>query len=159
MQFTPPDNEELLKKYEAEEKGICGQACLAVITRNNIQSVLDQWKLQIGEIKGWAGWRQLRQYLEARGFNVKQINLLNGYNPKKSYIARVQWIGEGKKIDKPFYGWGHWTEATAHTHFVVVENFKFFCNATGWDNFPNGLQEYLKLNKGQVTSYLEISKN
>lgn len=158
MQFTPPDNKEVTKKYLDQGEGICGKACLAVITRNSIRSVIDQWKIQFGEFKAWSGWKQLRQYLEAHGFTVKQINILAGYNPKKSYIARIQWLGNGNRREKPFYGWNHWTEATSHTHFVVVENFKFFCNETGWGDFPNGFQDYLKGNMGQVTSYMEVSK-
>jgi len=155
--YTPPDNEEQTIYHLTQNQGICGQACLAVITRNTIQAVLDMWKYQGMEFKGWSGWKQLRQYLETLGFKVKQINGTMHYDSKKLYIARIQWLGEGEKQEKPFYGWGHWSEATSYTHFIVIENFHFFCNETGWNDFPTGFKLYLEQNKGIVTSYMEIT--
>lgn len=156
--FTPPDNFEMTEKYKIKCGGLCGQACLAVITRNSIQLVLDNWKFQGLKFKGWSGWKQLRQYLEKQNYEVKQINGTLDYDSSKFYIARVQWLGDGEKKENPFYGWGHWSEASAHTHFVVIENFKFFCNETGWGDFLVGLKDYLKANRGVVTSYMEISR-
>ena len=155
--FIPQDNKKLTEKYAIEHGGICGQACLAVITRNSIQSVLDLWKYQGLEFKGWSGWKQLRQYLEYRGYKVKQIRGTMHYDSKKFYIARVQWLGDGDKKDKPFYGWNHWSQATSYTHFIVIERFKFFCNETGWGDFPTGLKKYLEANHGVITSYMEIT--
>lgn len=154
--FTPPDNEELTEQYNIDNGGICGQACLAVITRSSIQSILDQWKSQGMEFKGWSGWRQLRKYLEAEGFKVKQVRGTFTCDPEKLYIARVQWLGDGDKKEKPFYGWNHWSEATAYTHFVAIEDWKFFCNETGWGDYAE-FDQYLEDNRGVVTSYMEIT--
>ena len=58
------------------------------------------------------------------------------------YILRVQWLGDKENKEKPFYGYGHWSEASAHTHFIVVHNGKFFCNEDGWFDI-NELEDYL----------------
>jgi len=155
MDYIIPDIEEMTKKYKSENGGICGQACLAVITRSSIRAVLDMWEYQGLVFKGWSGWKQLRKYLEKLGYSVKQINGKFQYNPERYYIARVQWLGDGNKKDKPFYGWNHWSVASAYTHFIIIEKFRFFCNETGWDDYSN-LRKYLIENKGVITSYLEI---
>jgi hypothetical protein len=155
MMFTPPDVIDQTKKYHSENGGICGQSCLAVITLNSIQSVIDQWHIQFGEFKGWSGWKELRQYLEARGFKVKQVNNLYGFEPTFSYIARVQWYGEEKDKSKPFYGWKHWTLASAHTHFIVIQKGMFFCNNDGWGH-AESISSYLGKD-GVITSFLEVS--
>lgn len=154
--FVPPDNTQMTEKYKIECGGICGMACLAVITRDSIQSVIENWGLIGLEFKGWTTYRQLRHYLQSKGFSVRQIQGTMFYNPRRFYIARVQWLGDGENKERPLFGWKHWAEATAHTHFIVIEDFRFFCNETGWDKFPKGLKEYLKWNDGVITSYLEI---
>ena len=69
---------------------------------------------------------------------------------------RVQWFGEKEDKEKPYYGWGHWSEASAHTHFIVVENNKkFFCNEDGWFDISE-LKGYLN-NEATITSAMEIS--
>jgi len=153
---TPEDNELMTEKYKIEKGGICGQSCLAIIEKSSIQEVMDNWRKLDMEFKGWSGWRQLSSYLKNRGFSVKQKNKLDFFSPNCFYIARVQWKGEGEKKEKPFYGWGHWSEASAYTHFIViVKNQQFFCNETGWDSISN-LQSYLQENNGLITSYLEV---
>ena len=154
---TPEDNELMTEKYKIEKGGICGQSCLAVIEKSSIQEVMNNWRKLEMEFKGWSGWRQLSSYLKNRGFSVKQKKKdLDFFSPNCFYIARVQWIGEGEKKEKPFYGWGHWAEASSYTHFIVIENNqKFFCNETGWDAISN-LQSYLQENNGIITSFLEI---
>ena len=154
--FTPPDIKKFDEKYIAEHGGVCGQACLAVITRNEIGFVIDLLKCQGIEFKGWLKWRQLRKFLEARDFEVKQ-NTTICYDSDKLYIARIQWIGAGEKKEKPFYGYNHWSEAISNTHYVVIEKFKFFCNETGWLDFKDEFNRYLEYNKGVVTSYMEIT--
>ncbi|MHA1344247.1 MAG: hypothetical protein ACTSQG_09685, partial [Promethearchaeota archaeon] len=69
----------------------------------------------------------------------------------------VQWLGNNKeKLEKPFYGWGWWTEASANTHFIVLHNGKIFCNADGIFDYDK-LSEYLG-DIGLITSALEINK-
>jgi hypothetical protein len=153
---TPEDNELMTEKYKIEKGGICGQSCLAVIEKSSIQEVMDNWRKLDMEFKGWSGWRQLSSYLKNRGFSVKQKNKLDFFSQDCFYIARVQWKGDGEKKEKPFYGWGHWSQASAYTHFIViVKNQQFFCNETGWDSISN-LQSYLQENNGLITSFLEI---
>ena len=153
----PEDTKEMTEKYLIDKGGICGQACLAVIEQITIREVMFNWATMKMEFKGWSGWKQLREYLEKRNFVVKQkswkkIEILN---PDSFYILRIQWIGKGDKIDKPFYGWGHWSEASAHTHFIVVHKGKCFCNEEGIFDMDN-LSKYLN-EEGLVTSAMEIS--
>jgi len=155
--FTPPDNKEMTKRYRKDKGGICGQACLAVIRRDTIKNILNMWRRQGLEFKGYSGWKQLIGFLRVYGHNVKQCRGTFQYSPSQFYIARVQWIGDMPNKDKPFYGWKHWTEASAHTHFIVLERSMFFCNETGWDDYLN-LTKYLQANNGIITSYLEIEK-
>ena len=154
----PKDTKLMTKKYLIEKGGICGQSCLAVIEKITIREVLYNWVGMGLEWKGWSGWKQLRKYLEVQEFNVKQKrwNKIEILNPKSFYILRIQWIGEGDKKDKPFYGWGHWTEASAHTHFIVINKGQFFCNEEGLFDIDK-LSEYLN-EEGLVTSALEVSK-
>ena len=155
-QFIPSDVKEMTEKYLIDKGGICGQSCLAVIEKSSINNVLENW-IDMGlEWKGWSGWKQLRKYLENRNYKVKQVREIN--SESLFYIARVQWIGEGEKKEKPFYGWGHWTEASAHTHFIVIDNKNkcFFCNEDGWFNLKE-LKNYLDTANGLITSYLKIN--
>ncbi len=99
----------------------------------------------------------MRYYLEARGYKVKLKRKENlEFENNSFYILRIQWIGEGNKKDKPFYGWSHWSEATSHTHFIVVYKNQFFCNEEGLFNV-NNLNEYLE-DYGVITSAMEIRK-
>jgi hypothetical protein len=150
----PKDNKQMTEKYKIETGGCCGQACLAVIEDCSIQEVMNNWK-KIGlDFKGYSGWKQLRQYLEKRGFTVKQIKTNKvGFN--NFYIIRVQWLGEKENKEKPFYGWGHWSQASAHTHFIVYNKGEIFCNETGIFDYHK-LENYLE--NATVTSALEITK-
>lgn len=74
------------------------------------------------------------------------------------YIARIQWLGNGEKKEQPFYGWKHWTEASSHTHFIIIIKKMFFCNEENrWWSLPR-LHKYLAEGEGILTSYLEVSK-
>ena len=149
----PNDVKEMTEKYLIDKGGICGQSCLAVIEGISIEEVLCNWKKFGMEFKGYSGWKQLREYLENRGYEIKLLRKDNwgDFNKNDYCILRIQWTGEGEKKEKPFYGWGHWTEASAHTHFIVVHNNQFFCNEDGLFNMDN-LEEYL--NGGVITSIM-----
>ena len=157
--YTPEDNEEMTEKHKIEKGGVCGQACLSVIERKPIQEVMHLWSELGLEWKGWSGWKQLKEYLEKRNHEVKlkRMSNLGTFHSNCFYILRIQWIGEKEDKEKPFYGWGHWSEASAHTHFIVVENNrKFFCNDDGcWINI-NELDKYLKHYNGVITSAMEV---
>ena len=157
MMHIPSDNQEMTKKYLKEHGGICGQCCLAVIDRGSIEHTLENWQDMGLDWKGWSSWKNLRKYLENRSYNVvlkkrDGLKLIN--SDAVFYILRIQWIGEGDKKDKPFYGWGHWAEASSNTHFIVAHQGHFFCNEVGvW--FKD-LDSYFGENKGVVTSAMEI---
>lgn len=154
----PSDVKEMTQKYLIDKGGICGQACLAVIERLTISEVMDNWKSLGIEFKGWSGWNQLKDYLKLRGFTVTQKNNLLEYKPDCYYIARIQWLGKGKNKEKPFYGWRHWTEASAHTHFItIIKNKWFFCNEDGLFEIEV-LKHYLKIYGAVITSHMEIIK-
>ncbi len=159
--FTPADSRQMVRKYQAKEgDGPCGPACLAVIERRPIMFVLDDWKELFGEYRGWARWKELRQYLEHKGWKVKQCRFRGHIDPtsEKFVLCRVQWVGPHP--DKPeFACWRHWTEAAAHTHFIVVEDHDFFCSVEGWSSLSK-LNDYLvgpiEMACGVVTSYMEV---
>ena len=161
--FIPPDLKEMTEKGkesrgEGKQAGICGQACLAVLLHQSISQILESWKNQL-EFKGYTGQRDLIKYLKNMGFEVKYKKKIE--NREASYIARIQWIGEGEKKEKPFYGWNHWTVSSSYTHYIFLAPSKgaFFCNETegGWMNILD-LEEYLKENNGVITSFLEIKE-
>ena len=145
----------MTEKYLGEGKGICGQSCLAVIERTSIKEILENWEDMGIEFKGYSGWKQLKEYLDRRGWNPKllRMNNLGTFKPKNFYLLRVQWIGDGEKQDKPFYGWGHWSQASANTHFIIVHQGKIFCNETGWFD-TNKLEGYL--GNAVVTSAMKV---
>lgn len=156
---VPSDNEIMTEKYKQETGGCCGQACLAVIEGITIKEVMDNWS-KLGLIfKGWSGWKQLKEYLQKRGYEVQQERYDKNkfWNMEKHFIARVQWIGDKENKEKPFYGWEHWSQASANTHFIVVNEEKVFCNETGIFNFSE-LHNYLKENRGVITSLFSVSK-
>jgi len=166
----PKDVEKMTKKYKIDKGGICGQSCLAVIENSTIKEVMKNWEKLGLEFKGWSGWKQLREYLEKRGYKVKQerFNKNKFWNMDKDifYIARVQWLGNNElKKDKPFYGYNHWTEASAHTHFIVINDWRVFCNEDGEFPFVK-LKDYLKsfiegdllYQGGVITSLMVITK-
>ncbi len=153
----PNDCKEMTEKYLIDKGGICGQACLSVIENISIKSVLENWESLGLEFKGWSGWKQLREYLEKKGYEVKLLRKDNfgDFEKEDFVICRVQWIGEKENKEKPFYGWGHWTAASAHTHFIVINQNQFFCNEDGL--FPiNKLEEYL--GDAIITSMMRIKK-
>lgn len=154
--YIPSDNDQLTKRFEAEGKGICGISCLAIIEKREVKNTLKDFDLMFG-FKGYANVKELKEYLKRKGYIVKSINK-KGYKDfsKGCYIARIQWLGDGLKQDQPFYGWGHWSEASAHTHFIVIKEGIFFCNGENrWYTIPN-LNKYLEESKGILTSYLEV---
>jgi hypothetical protein len=153
----PIDNQEMTEKFKIDKGGICGQACLAVIEECSIQQVLDNWANMKLQFKGWSGWKQLKSYLENRGFKVKQIRMKEFKIAKTDvyYIFRVQWLGEGKIQEKPFYGYNHWSEASAYTHFILLHNGQVFCNETGIFDYHE-LSNYL--DNAVLTSAFEVSK-
>lgn len=158
-EYTPPDNDVMTRYYKKSTGGCCGQACLAVITKAWIRNVLIDWQKELGfEWKGWSGFNQLKKYLEKKGFTVKLKKKEELLKKEGMYIARVQWVGDGLKKQKPFYEGGHWSEASSHTHFIVIEKERFFCNESGWDTLSN-LRDYLTRGDGLITSYLEITGN
>jgi len=152
----PIDVKQMTEKYKINKGGICGQSCLSVIEGTTIQEVMNNWEKLGLEFKGWSGWKQLREYLEKRNYQVKlkRMSNLGTFNYNDFYILRVQWIGEKENQGKPFYGWGHWTEASAHTHFIVVHKGKFFCNEDGLFNIRE-LNKYLN-EQAVITSAMEV---
>lgn len=153
----PEDCKEMTEKYAGECAGICGQACLAVITKEKIQDVLEKWNEKGLEWRGWSGWNQLREYLKSEGYEVKQVNGEYALDSSSFYICRVQFIGIQEKKGKPYYGWGHWSQASAHTHFIVETENMFFCNEDGI--FPQiELPDYLKHYNAVVTSRMRVVK-
>lgn len=153
----PSDTKAMTEKYSVDKGGICGQACLAVIEKSTIREVMFNWASLKMEFKGWSGWKQLREYLEKRGHKVKLRKKEIEFEEDAFYILRVQWLGEKDNKEKPFYGWGHWTEASAHTHFIVVNNGEVFCNEDGIFKvkFLNG---YLA-EEAVVTSVMEVQSS
>ena len=151
----PIDNESAKEKYDDM---CCGQACLSVIQDMPISAIMSQWELLFDSFYGFSKWKDLRKYLEVNDYKVKQIrwNKLEIVNPNSFYILRVQWLGDNlEKIDKPFYGWSWWTEASANTHFIVLHNSKVFCNSDGIFDYDK-LSDYLG-DRGLITSALEIT--
>ena len=158
LNFIPSDNQEQTQKYIGEGKGICGVSCLAVIEERQVKITLKDFDSLFG-FKGYANVRDLRKYLQEKGYKIKSVNK-DGYKDfsKGCYIARIQWLGNGKKKEQPFYGWKHWTEASSHTHFIVIKEGMFFCNEENrWWSLPR-LHRYLAEGEGIMTSYLEVTK-
>ncbi len=148
----------MTKAYLIDKGGICGQSCLAVIEGISIKEVLENWDDLGMEFKGWSGWKQLREYLEKRGHKIKLLRKDNWSDfEKEDYcILRIQWIGDGDNKEKPFYGWGHWSKASAYTHFVVVHDNQFYCNEEGLFEI-NKLEEYLE--GAVITSIMRCSQD
>jgi hypothetical protein len=153
--LIPHDNDQFMDEYASETGGICGQACLAYLTGQSIGVVLDNWQRMGLEWRGWSGWRQLRAYLQRKSFTVKQKS---AEKYVESGICRIQWVGKGPKQSAPFYGWPHWSIASAHTHFIVVDEGIFYCNGEGRLRPRSELEAYLYENKGVITSILEVKK-
>ncbi len=160
--YTPPDQALMLQRYSGEGKGPCGPSCLAVIECRPINHVLQDWHGLFGDFRGWAAWKELRGYLQSKGWNVKLCRFTGEIDPTsdKFVICRVQWLGPNP--DKPaFAGWRHWTDAAAHTHFILVADSMVYCSEDGWFGLDK-LNDYLEGHpykvSGVVTSYMEISK-
>jgi len=136
----------------------CGQSCLAVIEDRNMKEVFKDWINKFGWY-GYSKYKDVKKYLEERGYIVKRIKWakLEIVNESSFYILRVQWLGNGEKKDKPYFGWSSWFEATSNTHFIVLKNDKVFCNDEGIFDYEN-LSQYLNKNDGLITSALEVRK-
>ena len=156
--FTPNDVKEMTEKYMIDNGGICGQSCLAVIQQTSISQIMKDWKIYFGEFRGWSKWSELSNFLKNKELNVKRVKNID--DKDAFYIARVQWIGEEENKEKPYYGWKSWFEASANTHFIVIQKNNFFCNEEGlWlpiNSEEYSLEGYLKHNQGLITSYLKI---
>lgn len=162
--YVPRDLPAMLEKYHEEGSGPCGPACLAVIRQETIGRTLGDWKAIFGEeYRGWAKWSELRQFAQHTGRQVTLKKVCGGLVPRtpdKYLICRVQWVGPNP--DKPeFACWRHWTEAAAHTHFILIDGDMVFCSEDGW--FPyDKLHDYLEGHptkvSGVITSYMEISR-
>jgi len=153
----PSDCREMTEGMRIAKGGICGQSCLAVIEKSSIEDVLKNWEKVGLDFKGYTGWKQLREYLEKRDYEVKQKRAKDlRFIFEKFYILRIQWIGEGKKKEKPFYGHGHWAEASAYTHFIIVKGNEFFCNEYGLFKITE-LENYLSNYNAVITSAMEIN--
>jgi len=151
----------MLERYSHGTNGPCGPACLAVIERRPIRDVLADWQPLFGDYRGWAAWKELRQYLKKKGYKIKQCRFTGEINPtgENFVICRVQWVGPSG--ESRFAGWKHWSEAAAHTHFILVVDHNFFCSEEGWYSLDN-INDYLEgkpgLVSGVVTSYLEVTR-
>lgn len=156
--YVPEDLEKYRKLYEPKGKGVCGIACLSVILGKSLATILDEWNEEIGPYDGHTRNRDLRKFLEYKGFKVKQRGLRKGLNislrPNTLALCRVQWKGtEGGD----FHGYKLWIDATRNTHLIVVSDLYIFCNSVGWFNRAK-LLDYLQSGNGYLTSYLEIDK-
>ncbi len=149
--LVPADNERYRKLYESTGRGVCGPAVMAVLLRKNIVSIL----AKLPDYKGYMPLRELQKHLlSVYGIKTKWKN----NHKKKSFpslekraIARVQWVGkEGK-----YHGYKYFTEASRHTHFILIDHDRYFCNNGEWSEM-RWLPEYLEA--GYITSYLEIIK-
>lgn len=157
--YIPCDCEEQTEKHISHNGGCCAQACIAVIQRTSIKEVFERWNDLGLEWKGYTSNKQLRRYLETQGYSVKMITTRNKTDWKAPfYIFRVQWLGNGKNKEKPFYGYKHWLVATGNTHFIVREGSRMFCNSNGWFDV-DAIDNYLSDTepKGIITCLFEIS--
>lgn len=151
----PIDNEQAKEQYDDM---CCGQACLSVIEDMPISAIMSQWNFLFGSFYGFSKWKDLRRFLEVQEYKVKQVrwDKMEIVNQEHYYILRVQYLGSNlEKLDKPFYGWSWWTEASANTHFIVLHKGKVFCNADGIFDYDK-LSEYLGDN-ALITSAMEIT--
>lgn len=155
MMQIPNDVKEMTEKYLVDKGGICGQSCLAVIEGISIENVLRNWKELGMEFKGYSGWKQLKEYLDKKGYDVKLLrrDSFGNFSYNDFVICRVQWLGDGEKKDKPFYGWGHWTEASSYTHFIVIHQGRVFCNEDGLFE-AKSLDKYLE--NAEITSLMRV---
>lgn len=152
----PKDNNSMRKKYDNK---VCGQSCLAVIEGISVKKVLENWIKILGEFKGYSPYKDTRKYLESRGYETKQERFDKNkfWNMEKFFLVRVQWLGNGEKRDKPYYGWGSWYEASNYTHYLLVHDGKVFCNDKGIFDFGE-MGEYLEEGNGVITSLISIRK-
>lgn len=148
--FIPKDNEYYRKIYEPKGKGICGISVLAVLLKKSCREILEE----IGDYKGYIGFRVLRKFLEKNNFKFKQkkgnCSKSIYITPNRKLICRVQWVGKDKG---KYHGYTSWREATCNTHYIIIEDDFVFCNAEGWFEIKF-LKKYLE--EGYITSYLEV---
>ncbi len=158
----PIDNKIATEYYLQDNGGICGQSCLAVIEKRSISDILKDWNKYFGVFRGWSKWKELKQFLENKNYQVKLLrkDSWGNFNKEDFIICRIQWLGNNiEKMGKPFYGYGHWTEASAHTHFIVLNNNKFFCNEMGiFEDLENYLDGKGISQSGVITSMMRIKK-
>ena len=152
--YIPADTDQFRDVYEQQGGGVCGISCLCVILHKTHEDLLKEWK----DYPGYCNVKPLRAFLESKGYSVKQRNGKKGYNinlfPNSVALARIQWKGED---GGDFHGYKSFQEATMHTHFIVITERFFYCNAIGWLNRAK-LYDYLKEGNGYITSYLEITR-
>lgn len=156
----PKDNEEARHKYNDM---CCGQSVLAVIENISVEKAMQNWINLLGEWKGYSPFRDMRKYLESRGYLTKRVKVNKVFfEDNKFYICRVQWIGKGEKRDKPYYGWEHWRIAIQNTHYILIHNNNVFCNSAGIFGY-NRIADYLgdirQGEIGKITSILEVIKH
>lgn len=154
---TPSDCKEQTTLHSQLNGGCCAQACIAVVQRITIKEVFKRWEKHGLEWKGHTPVSQLRKYMDKEGYYTKLITTKNKTDfLSPYYLIRIQWIGNGEKKEKPFFGYSHWTIASSNTHYVLRQGDRFFCNETGW--FED-IDQYLSNNQpiGQVTSIIEIT--
>lgn len=158
--YTPPDNEELARIYEAKGGGVCGAACIAVLEQVPVQSILDRW---IGKnsayFRGFSPIADMKSTLTTFGYTYKYVRAHKSKTfplPKRNAaILRIQWL----QPDGTEY---YWAAAGAHTHYILIQRINdewwIYCNGNGWFNILDPFAKYYLTNKGYVSSYLELSK-
>ena len=154
--FTPLDNPIYRHKYEAEGKGSCGVAVVAIILQKSCREVLEIWN----SYKGFAPTKDIRRILKGFGYTLKQRNGKKSCDGKVftdwfPLIVRIQWLSDGKG---PYHTYDSWVEASCNTHLILVDGNYFYCNSEGWIPMKI-LPAYLKINNGYITSFYEVMKN
>ena len=150
--FIPVDNNQQREEWESAGGGSCGPACIAVLIGLSVKEAIDKFP----QYRGHASCKDMRTILISNGYEVKMkngrrqnhIEIANNHVA----IARIQWVGTEFG---PYHGYKHWVKATMNTHYILINDFHFFCNDVGWLPLDK-LQDYLKEGKGYITSYLEI---
>jgi hypothetical protein len=158
--WTPPDNETLKQRY-ARIGGVCGPSTIAAEHGLTIQEVLEKWR-GVG-LRAWRGFspiKDLKETLTAFGYKFTYFRAGKAREfpfPRTTAILRIQWL----KPDGTEY---YWAAAGSHTHYVLMEKgsegWWIYCNGVGEWFLRDGHygQNYLKDQKGFVSSFLEISK-
>lgn len=150
----PEDNEETRIHYELIDKGSCGPSVLAVITHEEVSTIIDNWD----NYRGFAPVKEIRNELKKYGYETKfrQGGKSKEFPIPRTDLAiiRIQWLNDGKE-------WEAFMEATKHTHYVLMKRvlcaWWIFCNESGWFKLRSEqARNYLR--NGYVSSYLELIK-